>query len=217
MPRMKKLKNNTRIVEHLRKHSDTAKTLGLFKVLDRTTVGRWWRRYLDVLEETIKKISVYASTSDTDHFSNCCSTPLVDLYFIEVEGVTQAMENSEISSFTQPLTIFEYLCGQLLHQVTVMIPVSFRSHWWFGGRLRFNWCWLRLENKQTSLASDAKPIIALNPQRRKRKKIKYSRILKTKNHVAEQFIGLLKANVLKQCWIRLKGLVKKTAKVILDK
>ena len=47
--RLKRLENDTRIVEHLKKHH-SAKTLGLCKVPDRTTVGRWWRRYLGLLK-----------------------------------------------------------------------------------------------------------------------------------------------------------------------
>ena len=50
--RLKGLENDTRIVEHLKKHKEVFTTLGLCKVPNRTTVGRWWRRYLSLLEET---------------------------------------------------------------------------------------------------------------------------------------------------------------------
>jgi hypothetical protein len=40
--RLKGLDNVTRLVEHLKKHSWIARTLGLGIVPDRTTVGRWW-------------------------------------------------------------------------------------------------------------------------------------------------------------------------------
>ena len=68
--RLKRLDNDTRVVEHLKKHSDVARTLGLFKIPDRTTVLRWWRRYLNLLEETFKNISDYASTNHTDQCSH---------------------------------------------------------------------------------------------------------------------------------------------------
>lgn len=57
-------------------------------------------------------------------------------------------------------------------------------------------------------------LIASNPRRGKRKKIKYAKLLKTRSYVVEQFNGHIKANVLKQCWIRPKGLVKKAAMVM---
>jgi hypothetical protein len=47
--RLKGLDNDTRIVEHLKKHKVVYRTLGLYRVPDRTTVGRWWRRYLSLL------------------------------------------------------------------------------------------------------------------------------------------------------------------------
>jgi hypothetical protein len=55
--RLKGLDNDTRVVEHLKKNKWIAKTLGLEAVPDRTTVGRWWRRYLHFLEETFIKIA----------------------------------------------------------------------------------------------------------------------------------------------------------------
>src|SRR5665647_657252 len=56
--RLKGLENDTHIVEHLKKHIQTTRTLGLCKVPDRTTVGRWWRRYLRLLEETLEKYQI---------------------------------------------------------------------------------------------------------------------------------------------------------------
>ncbi len=53
--RLKGLENDTLLVEHLKKRSAAARTLGLCPVPDRTTVGRWWRRYLSLLEETFGK------------------------------------------------------------------------------------------------------------------------------------------------------------------
>jgi len=60
---------------------------------------------------------------------------------------------------------------------------------------------------------DAEPVIASNPRRGKRKKIKHVKLLKAKRYVVEQFNGHLKANVLKECWMRPKGLLKKAAMV----
>jgi hypothetical protein len=37
--RLKGLENDIHIIEHLKKHSDAARTLVLFKVPDRTTIG----------------------------------------------------------------------------------------------------------------------------------------------------------------------------------
>jgi hypothetical protein len=53
--RLKGLQNDTMVVEHLKKHSDAARTLGLRKVPDRTTIGRWWRRYIALLDKPSQK------------------------------------------------------------------------------------------------------------------------------------------------------------------
>jgi hypothetical protein len=81
--RLKGLENDTRIVEHLKKHSTAARTLGLCKVPNRTTVGRWWRRYLSLLEETFDKISGMLQLAVPTTFLIVDSTPLVDLYDME--------------------------------------------------------------------------------------------------------------------------------------
>jgi IS5 family transposase len=68
-------------------------------------------------------------------------------------------------------------------------------------------------NHRAVKAIDASPVIAPNPRRGKRKKIKHVKLLKTKRYVVEQFNGHVKANVLKGCWIRPRGLVKKASMV----
>jgi hypothetical protein len=53
--RLKRLGNDTRIVEYLEKHMDVSRTLGLHRTPDRTIVGRWWKRYMCLLESTFMK------------------------------------------------------------------------------------------------------------------------------------------------------------------
>lgn len=81
--RLKGLDNDTRIVEHLKKHLFAAKTLGLSSVPDRTTVGRWWRRYLSILEETFHNIANMLQLIEPTKAVIVDSTPLVDLYDME--------------------------------------------------------------------------------------------------------------------------------------
>ena len=50
--RLKGFENDTRIVEHLKKHIWDARGLSLHSIPDRTTVGLWWRRYFRLLEDT---------------------------------------------------------------------------------------------------------------------------------------------------------------------
>ena len=83
--RLKGLDNDTRLIEHLKRHLFAAKTLGLDNVPDRTTVGRWWRRYLGILEETFINIADMLQQIEPTKTVIVDSTPLVDLYDMEAK------------------------------------------------------------------------------------------------------------------------------------
>ncbi len=214
--RLKGLENDTRIVEHLKKHMDVARTLGLFKVPNRTTVGRWWRRYLDVLEETFKKISAMLQLVTPTTFLIVDSTPLVDLYDMEAgwghtsRGKFRGFKlHAAVNQLGLPLRAIvtpgnrydsPFLPGLIedLEAEYVLADAGYDSK----------------TNKRAAKGIDAEPVIASNPRRGKRKRIKHARLLETKRYVVEQFNGHLKANVLRNCWVRPKGLVKKAAMVM---
>jgi Transposase domain (DUF772) len=100
--RLKGLENDTRVVEHLKKQSNAARTFGLSKVPDRTTVGRWWRRYLNLLEETFEKISAMLQLVTPTTFLIVDSTPLVDLYDMEAGWDHTSRGKFRGFKFTQP-------------------------------------------------------------------------------------------------------------------
>ena len=81
--RLKRLGNDTRIVEYLKKHTDVSRTLGLYRAPNRTTIGRWWRRYIDLLEETFLKTADMLQLIEPTKTVIVDSTPLVDLYDME--------------------------------------------------------------------------------------------------------------------------------------
>jgi len=214
--RLKGLENDTRVVEHLRKHMQIAKTLGLNRVPDRTTVGRWWRRYLDLLEETFAKISdMLQLITPTTHLI-VDSTPLVDLYDMEAEwghtgrGKFRGFKlHTAVNQMGLPLRavvtpgnrydspLFPKLIEDLEADY-VLADAGYDSK----------------TNKGAVKEIHAEEVIAPNPRRGKRKKLKHAKLLRAKRYVIEQFNGHMKANVLKECWVRPKGLVKKTAMVL---
>ena len=213
--RLKGLENDTRVVEHLKKHMQTAKTLGLCKVPDRTTVGRWWRRYIGILEETFGKISSMLQLAVPTTFLIADSTPIVDLYDMEARwGYTSRGK----------------LRGFKLHAAVNQPGVPLRAVVTPGNRYDSPFLPKLIEdleadyvladtgydsktNDRAVMVIEAEPVIASNPRRGKRKKIKHVKLLKAKRYVVEQFNGHLKANVLKECWMRPRGLVKKAAMV----
>jgi transposase len=214
--RLKGLENDTRVVEHLKKHMQTARTFGLCKAPDRTTVGRWWRRYLGLLEETFRKLSEMLQLVAPSTLLIADSTPLVDLYDMEARwGYTSRGK----------------FRGFKLHAVVNQLGLPLKAVVTPGNRYDSPFLPIMLEDLEADyvLADagyDSKrnikavktigavPVIASNPRKGKRRKIKYATLLKTRRYVVEQFNGHLKANVLKQCWIRPRGLVKKAAMIL---
>jgi len=214
--RLKGLENDTRIVEHLKKHIQTTRNLGLSKVPNRTTVGRWWRRYLCLLEETFRKISGMLQLVAPTTFLIVDSTPLVDLYDMEA-----GWGHTSRGKFR----------GFKLHAAVNQLGLPLRAVVTSGNRYDSSFLPGLIEdleadyvladagydsktNKEAAKDIDAKPVIAVNPRRGKRKKIKYASLLKAKRYVVEQFNGHFKANVLRGCWVRPRGLVKKAAMVM---
>jgi transposase len=214
--RLKGLENDTRIVEHLKKYTQTARTLGLCKVPDRTTVGRWWTRYLGLLEETFEKIADMLQLVTPTTFLIVDSTPLVDLYDMEAgwghtsRGKFRGFKlHAAVNQKGLPLRAVvtsgnrydsPFLPGLIedLEADYVLADAGYDSK----------------ANSKAVKAIDAKSVIAPNPRRGKRKKIRYAELLKTRRYVVEQFNGHIKENVLKKCWVRPRGLVKKAAMVI---
>jgi transposase len=214
--RLKGLENDTHVVEHLKKHSTAARTLGLFRVPNRTTVGRWWTRYLNLLEETFDKISGMLQLAVPTTFLIVDSTPLIDLYDMEAgwghtsRGKFRGFKlHAAVNQLGLPLRAVvtpgnrydsPFLPGLIedLEADYVLADAGYDSK----------------SNYSAVKDIDTKPVIASNPRRGKRKKIKYAKPLKTRRYVVEQFNGHIKANVLKQCWMRPKGLVKKAAMVM---
>ena len=84
--RLRGLQNDTRIIAHLKKHPSDAKTLGLHRIPDRTTIGRWWRRYLNILEMTFQKTADMVQLLVSTTLLIADSTPLIDLYDIEAKS-----------------------------------------------------------------------------------------------------------------------------------
>jgi hypothetical protein len=100
------LDNDTRVVEHLKKHSDVSRILGLYKIPDRTTVGRWWRRCLSLLEETFINMADMLQLIEPTTIVVVDSTPLVDLYDMEARwGHTG---RGKFRGFMQPSTSLVY-------------------------------------------------------------------------------------------------------------
>ncbi|MDT8783176.1 MAG: transposase, partial [Candidatus Bathyarchaeota archaeon] len=210
--RLKGLKNDTRVVQHLRKHQWITKTLGLEKVPNRTTVGRWWRHCLRSLEQTFINITNMLQLIEPTKTVIVDSTPLVDLYDMEARwghtgrGKFRGFKlHTAVNQLGLPLravvTPGNCYDGPFLPKLIWDLEADYVL-------ADAGYCSKR--NIEAAKDIGAVPFIADNPRKKgKNRKIQPSELLKKKRYVVEQFNGHLKANVLGECWVRPKGLVKK--------
>jgi hypothetical protein len=214
--RLKGLQNDTRIHWHLKRHAYIAKKLGLQNIPDRTTIGRWWKRYIAILEETFKKTAdiIQLLVSTTHLIAD--STPLVDLYDMEAKwgfssrGPFKGFKlHAVVNQLGLPLkaivspgnrfdSIFLPKLIEDLEAKYVLADAGYHS----------------LKNIKAVEAIGAVPIIAINPrQKGKQTKVSNAEFFRGKRYPVEQFNCHVKHNILRGCWSRPKGLVKKTAMV----
>ena len=213
--RLKGLENDTRVVEHLKKHKWAVRAMGLPSVPDRTTIGRWWRRYFSLLEELFERISgLLQLLAPTTHLI-ADSTPLEDLYDLEAEW-----------GFTHegPFKGFK------LHAVVNQLGLPLKATVTPGNRhdspilprllddLEAEYVladagYDSKSNVKAVKAIGAEPVIAPNPRRGKRRRLKHGELLRAKRYLIEQFNGLVKNDILKECWTKPKGITKKASMV----
>jgi transposase len=202
--RLKGLDNDTRVVEHLKKHQWTAKTLGLGTIPDRTTVGRWWRRFLSLLEETFIKIADILQLAVPTTIAIVDSTPLEDLYDMEAKwGYTSRGKfrgfklHAAVNQSGLPLraivTPGNKYDGPYLPRLIEDLEADY---------VLADAAYSSKTNYKAVKAIDAVPVIADNPRKKgKSCKIESSWLLKAKRYVIEQFNGHVKDNVLGECWV----------------
>lgn len=215
--RLKKLDNDTRIVEHLKRHPWIAKTLGLNTVPNRTTVGRWWRRYLSLLEETFINIADMLQLIEPTKAVIIDSTPLVDLYDMEARwghtgrGKFRGFKlHAAVNQLGLPLRALVTPGNCYDSPFLPKLIEDLEADYVLADA---GYCSKRNINAVKEMG--AVPFIADNPRRKgKSYKIECNEFLKKKRYVVEQFNGHLKANVLDGCWVRPRGLVKKAAMVV---
>ena len=212
--RLKGLENDTRIVEHLKRHGWVAKALGLPRVPDRTTIGRWWRRYAGLLEEVFEWFSRLVRMLVPTRLLVADSTPLVDLYDLEAgwgftgRGPFRGFKlHAAVNQLGLPLkgkvTAGNRYDGPLLPSLLENLEAEY---------VLADAAYDSKANREAVRRMGAEPVIAVNPRRGVRRRLKHRKLFR-KRYLVEQFNGLIKNHVLKGCWTRPKGTVKKASMV----
>jgi hypothetical protein len=215
--RLKGLQNDTRITWHLKRHPQHAHTLGLSRIPNRTTIGRWWTRYHIVLEEVMEKTaSIIKQNIQTTHLI-VDSTPLRDMHDPEAKwGFTS---RGPVKGFKLHVAV-----NQLGLPLKAVITTANRFDSIFLPQLiqdiktqyvLADAGYHSLENLKVVKESGAVPLIAVNPRRQGREgKVSNAVFFGGRRWPVEQFNGHCKANVLRDCWVRPRGLFKKASMVM---
>lgn len=214
--RLRGLENDTRIVEHLERYGRVVRALGLPSVPDRTTLGRWWRRYAGLLEEVFEWFSRLVRMLVPTTLLVVDSTPLVDLYDMEAEwgftgrGPFRGFKlHAAVNQLGLPLrgrvTSGNRYDGPLLPSLLEDLEAEY---------VLADAAYHSKNNIEAVKAMGAEPVIAPNQRRSgKKPRIEHRSLLKAKRYLVEQFNGLIKNHVLKGCWTRPRGMVKKASMV----
>jgi len=214
--RLKRLGNDTRIVEYLKKHIDVSRTLGLCRAPDRTTVGRWWKRYMRLLESTFIKTVDMLQLIEPTRTVIVDSTPLVDLYDMEARwghtgrGKFRGFKlHAAVNQLGLPLRAIVTPGNKYDSPFLPKLIEDLEADYVLADA---GYC--SKQNIEAVKNIGAVPFIADNPRKKgKSRKVESNELLKRKRYVVEQFNGHLKANVLDECWVRPRGLLKKAAMV----
>lgn len=183
---------------------------------DRTTIGRWWIRYRPILKEiNLKLADTIRDIIPTTHLI-VDSTPLKDMHDMEAKwgftcrGPVKGFKlHVAVNQLGLPLraivtpgnrfdSIFLPKLIEDLEAQYVLADAGYHS----------------LDNLKAVKAIGAVPIIAVNPRRKgKEGKVSNSEFFGGRRWHVEQFNGHCKANVLRGCWVRPRGLLKKASMV----
>jgi transposase len=192
--RLKGLENDTRIVEHLEKHDWAARVLGLCTVPERTTVGRWWRRYFNLLGEVFREISEQLQLlTPTTHLIPD-STPLEDLYDMEAKwGYTHEghFRGFKLHSIVNQLGLpLKAVVAPANRHDSPMLPTLLEDleadYVVADAGYDFE------RNIEAVKAMGPVPVIAVNPRNGRRRRVRHAELLRAKHYLVEQFNGHVK-------------------------
>lgn len=210
-----RLENDTWLIRHLKKRRDVTRALGFKRVPHRTTIGRWWKRYSSLLQQVFACLSKMVQLLAPTSLLVVDSTPLVDLYDLEADwgftsrGAFRGFKlHAAVNQLGLPLKAVVTagnrhdapLLPTLLEDLEaeyVLADAGYDSK----------------ENREAVKFIGAEPVIAVNPRRGAKGRLKHGRLLKAKRYLVEQFNSLVKGHMLRGSWTRPKGLVKKTSVV----
>ena len=212
--RLKRIGTDKGLIRHLKKNRYAVRALGFKRVPHRTTVGRWWKRYTELLKEVFELLAELLQHPLPCRLLVVDSTPLEDRR--DPEGrwgytsrgsfkgfklhVAVNQEGLPLRALVTPGNRYDSpFLPALIQGLTPSLVVADAGY----------------DSKENRLAvkrAGATAVIPNNP-RRKRKSGVRRRFSRGRQYIVEQFNSLIKDQILNGCWKRVKGLAKKAGQV----
>jgi len=211
--RLKRIGTDKGLIRHLKKNRRAVRGLRLNRIPHRTTVGRWWRRYSRLLRGVFEKLAGLLRHAMPCRLLVVDSTPLEDGRDPEAEwGYTS---RGSFLGFKLHVAV-----NQEGLPLKVLVTPGNRHDSPFlpalieGVRPEFvvaDAGYDSKENREAVKRAGAEPVIAVNPRRKGKRGVR-RRLSRGRQYLVEQFNSLIKDQILRGCWRRVKGL-KKTSQV----
>jgi len=211
--KLKRIGTDKGLVRHLKRDRLALEALGFKQVPHRTTVGRWWRRYAELLKHVFEEIAGLLQYPFPCTLLVVDSTPLEDKCDPEARWgytsrgpfkgfklhVSVNQEGLPVKALVTPGNRYDSpFLPSLIQDFTPILVVADAGY-------------DSKENRESVREAGAEPVIAENSRRKGRGK---SNLLsRGKQYLVEQFHDLSKNQILQGCWTRGKGLRRKASQV----
>lgn len=209
--RLKRIGTDKGLIRHLKKNRRAIRGLRLSQIPHRTTVGRWWTRYSELLKEVFEKLARLLQHPLPCNLLVVDSTPLEDRRDPEARwGYTSrgpflgfklhAAVNQEGLPLRALVTPGNRHDSPFLPRLILGLrPRIVVADAGYDSK----------ENREAVKKAGAVAVIARNPRRKGRQGFR-SRLSRGRQYLVEQFNSLIKGQILRGCWKHINGL-KKTA------
>jgi transposase len=202
--------NDSQLIRHLRANPKVRRNLGLKGVPDRSRISRWKEKYTDLVILVFNKLSKIIQLLTNTELLIADSTPLEDN---DPSGKVGFYSRGAFKGFKVHLSVNQqglplkailttgnkhdspFLPELLVPCSLILADAGYDSE----------------NNRKTCRKIGAKPIIAKN-KRRSKKRRWIPKILKKKRYLVEQFNAIIK-NAMDKCWQKVKGFHRKTSVV----
>lgn len=212
--RLKGIGTDKGLIRHLKKKRRAVRGLRLSQIPHRTTVGRWWTRYSELLKVVFEELARLIQHLLPCRLLVVDSTPLEDRRDPEARwGYTSRGAflgfKLHVAVNQEGLPLRALVTHGNRHD-SPFLPTLIQG--FSPERVVADAGYDSKENREAVRKAGARAVIARNPRRKGKSKLRrcFSR---GRQYLVEQFNSLIKDQILKGCWKHVKGLKKKTGQV----